>query len=488
MASDLNILFAVSELAGLVKTGGLADAAGALALTMSQQGHNVRIILPAYRQVLSELDTQVIACGEAVMHYDRRIGFALRRALFEGIVVYFIEHDDYFDRPGLYGEPGHGYNDNSLRFAFFCKATLAACLLADFKPDIIHCHDWPTALLPYYLKVDEYTGHFFKETATVLTIHNAAYQQHCPREQLDDLGIAWRYFNPACFEDYGRINLLKGGIAFADKITTVSPSYSEELLTEEGSHGLVESFRRRHRDFCGILNGCDYRHWDPACDPLIPAPFSAEALAGKAVCKKALQQRLQLPVADHIPVFGLVSRLTEQKGFSFLMPALQRLLHKDVQLVLLGSGDRKIARELQWFSERYASKCRFIEGFDNTLAHWIEAGSDFFLMPSLFEPCGLNQMYSLKYGALPIVRAVGGLKDTVAGFADREELATGFTFELPQAQELIACLYQALRVYHNTQLFRRLQQNAMKQTFTWEDSTKNYFDVYRSINLKGAYS
>ncbi|WP_263082026.1 glycogen synthase GlgA [Endozoicomonas sp. Mp262] len=482
MASELKILFAVSELAGIVKTGGLADAVGALAPAMIKQGHDVRVIMPAYRSTFTSLDSKVIACGEVAINYHQRIGFALRQACFDGIVVYLIEHNDYFHRAGLYGEHGQGYGDNSQRFAFFSKAVLAACQLIDFSPDVIHCHDWQTALLPYYLKVDECKTPFFNNTGTVLTIHNAAYQQHTGSHLMDELGIAWRYFNAACFEDCGQINLLKGGIAFADRVTTVSPTYAEELLTEEGGHGLVDSFRRRHRDLYGILNGCDYRHWDPATDELIPATFSKEVMQGKAVCKSALQDRLNLPVDDGKPVFGLVSRLADQKGFSFLMPALQRILRENIQLVLLGSGDRAIAEELQWFAERYPDKCRFINGFDNGLAHWIEAGSDFFLMPSLFEPCGLNQMYSLKYGTLPIVRAVGGLKDTVEAYGDKGEQGTGFVFEQPCAPDLIACLYRALRVYGDARIFRQLQQNAMSQTFTWEESAAAYCDIYHSIN------
>ena len=398
------------------------------------------------------------------------------------LLFYLIEHNDYFDRPGLYGEHGRGYEDNSQRFAFFSKAVLAACQLIDFKVDIIHCHDWQTALVPYYLRIDECRNAFFSKTGTVLTIHNAAYQQHTDSSQMDALGIAWRYFNSACFEDSNQINLLKGGIAFADRITTVSPTYAEELLTETGGHGLVDSFRRRHRDLSGILNGCDYRHWDPAIDELIPAIYCPDSLHGKAVCKSALQDRLHLPVDDGRPVFGMVSRLAEQKGFSFLLPALQRFLHEDVQLIILGSGDQGIATELQWFSERYPDKCRFINGFDNSLAHWIEAGSDFFLMPSLFEPCGLNQMYSLKYGALPIVRSVGGLKDTVDGYTEAGDKGTGFVFDQPDDHDFIMCLYQALDVYKDSHTFRKMQQNAMGRAFTWDASANAFCDIYRSIH------
>ncbi|MDD7805586.1 MAG: glycogen synthase GlgA [Endozoicomonas sp. (ex Botrylloides leachii)] len=482
MASDLNIIFAVSELAGIVKTGGLADAAGGLAPAMIQQGHDVRIIMPGYREALKKLHSRVIASGEVTINYHYKIGFALRKAYFEGIAIYLIEHHDFFGRDGLYGMHGEGYDDNSQRFAFFSKAVLEACLLIDVRPDVIHCHDWQTALLPYYLRIHEGNNLFFQNTATVLTIHNAAYQQHTDPAQMDALGIAWRYFNDACFEDHQKINLLKGGIAFADKITTVSPNYAEELLTELGGHGLTDSFRRRHSDLSGILNGCDYRHWDPSIDELIPELYSKDALQGKHVCKRLLQERMHLTVDNRCPVYGVVSRLTDQKGFSFLLPALQKFLHKNIQVVVLGSGDQKIATELQWLSQRYPEKCRFINGFDNELAHWIEAGSDFFLMPSLFEPCGLNQMYSLKYGALPIVRAVGGLLDTVEGYDEAGENGTGFIFELPDAHDLVSCLYKTLTIYEQPKIYKKMQQNAMSQRFTWNAAADAYCDIYRSIH------
>ena len=480
MASDLNILFAVSELAGVAKTGGLADVAAALGPWMKKLGHDVRVIMPAYRQAMAVLPTVVVGAGEVAFNSGTRFGFAIRQGEFAGVTVYLIEHNDYFDRSGLYTHGGEGFADNAQRFAFFCKAALQACQTLQFRPDIIHGHDWQSALLGYYLKIHEAGNPFFADTSTVLTIHNGAYQQHTPAALLDALGIDRYWFNPNFFEDHGQLNLLKGGIAFADKITTVSPHYAEELQTELGSHGLAYIIDRRKQDFSGILNGCDYLEWNPETDSYLPAHYSLNDIAGKSVCKQALQQRLNLPVMADKPLYGMVSRLAEQKGFAYLIPALWHFLQEDVQVVLQGSGDVKIAAELNHLANAFPDKCRFIEAYDNGLAHLIEAGADFFLMPSLFEPCGLNQMYSMKYGTLPIVRAVGGLVDSVKCFETGVENATGFMFGPAQWERLLQCLRQTKDVYSDSKTMSRLIHNAMSESFTWELSAEKYLAVYRA--------
>ncbi|WP_257263987.1 glycogen synthase [Endozoicomonas sp. ONNA2] len=488
MGSDLKILFAVSELAGIVKTGGLADVAGALGPWMSELGNDVRVIMPAYRQALEALATDVVGAGEVCLGAYGRMGFALRQGMFDGVPIYLIEHNHYFDRSGLYTYEGEGFADNSERFAFFCKAALQACKLLNFKPDIIHGHDWQSALLPYYLKTHESGNAFFVGTRSVLTIHNGAYQQHTDSGLLSVLGIDHPWYTPDFFEDHGHINLLKGGIALADKIITVSPGYAEELLTDLGSHGLAHIMGRRKQDFSGILNGCDYQQWNPETDDLLPANYSLQDLSGKAVCKQALQKRLQLPKVADKPLYGLVSRLAEQKGFAYLIPALWQFLRDDVQVVLQGSGDRSIAAELNRLASAFTDKCSFVEDYDNPLAHQIEAGSDFFLMPSLFEPCGLNQMYSMKYGTLPIVRAVGGLVDSVKGYdptADggtgiAKKSATGFMFDSPDSDALLHCLNQTRAVYQDRELMAHLMANAMSESFTWEQPALDYLKVYRA--------
>ncbi len=481
MASDLKILFVVSELAGIVKTGGLADVASALGRELKKLGHDVRIVMPAYSKALKELATTVQGVGDVRFSSGRKTGFAIHESEFNETPVYLIEHNDYFERDGLYTCQGRGYSDNSERFGFFSKAALELCQQIDFQPDIFHCHDWQTAMLPYFLRVDESLNPFFSNSSSVLTIHNAAFQQRTDAACMDTLGIGWRYFNPACFEDSGWINILKGGLAFADRITTVSPRYASELLTETGSHGLKNSFQRREGDLTGILNGCDYQEWNPETDDLIPARYSADDLSGKEICKRKLQECFQLTADTDIPVYGLVGRLSEQKGFTYLISALRQFLENEVQVIVLGCGDESIACELSALVTEFPEKFRFYDGFDNSLAHQIEAGSDFFLMPSLFEPCGLNQMYSLRYGTLPIVRAVGGLLDSVSGFEDYGKNATGFVFEQPDSIELTDCLQKTLDVYCNKALFGQLILNAMEQRFTWEQSARQYLTVFRSL-------
>ena len=431
---------------------------------------------------MRKIDTDFVASAAVAMNHKETLWFAIRHTQFKGVDIYFIEYNDFFDREGLYGEQGQGYGDNSRRFAFFCKAALELCQVIEFQPDVIHCHDWQAALLPYYLKVEQCHNAFFKQTGTLLTLHNAAYQQQTSADQLDSLGIGWRYFNEVCFEDFGQINLLKGGIAFADRINAVSSSYSAELLTEPGSHGLFESFQRRKNDLSGILNGCDYDQWNPEHDPLIPANYSAADLTGKSGCKLALQDKSGLPVDKAIPVYGVVSRLAEQKGFGYLIPALWEFLQREVQVVILGSGEESIASELHRLAHHFPDKCRFYHGFDNGLAHQIEAGADFFLMPSLFEPCGLNQIYSLKYGTLPVVRRVGGLRDTVECYETHGLQGTGFGFERADPEALLDSLKHSLTVYHDSGHLQQMQVNAMVRNFDWKRAAEHYCAVYQSIS------
>ncbi len=484
MASNLNVLFAVSEFAGIVKTGGLADVAGALAPVMKNLGHDVRVIMPAYRQALSVLPTDVIGHGHVSLSDHAHFGFALRAGVFDGVTIYMIEHNDYFDRSGLYTHEGEGFGDNTERFAFFCAAALQACQMLNFQPHIIHGHDWQSALLPYYLKVHHSHNSFFAQTRSVLTIHNGAYQQTDDPGKRYWLGIGDQWYRADTFEHWGGLNILKGGIAFADKINTVSPHYADEMKTDLGSHGLVDALHRRSEDFSGILNGCDYQEWCPENDTMLPMTYSRTDLKGKTVCKRALQERAGLPVIEGKPVYGLVSRLAEQKGFAYLIPALWNFMHQDIQVVMLGSGDKGMAAELHKLSHYFPDKCRFIEGYDNTLAHLIEAGSDFFLMPSLFEPCGLNQMYSMKYGTLPIVRAVGGLVDSVKGYGSAGKEATGFMFSQPEYQPLVDCMMESLHVYHQPELMHQLIDNAMAESFTWEQSSQDYLSLYYAALAK----
>lgn len=481
MASDLNVLFAVSEFAGIVKTGGLADVASALAQQMRSVGKDVRVVMPAYRKAMRLLSTKVVAAGFVRISHSFSAGYAIREGEFNGVPIYLIEHNDFFDREDLYAYRGQGYGDNPERFAFFCAAALQSCEILGFKPDIIHGHDWQSSFLPLYLKTLQKRNPFFDNTKTVLTIHNGAYQEHVYAGKRGTLGVVDEFYHCNGFEDNGQINLLKGGIALADKVTTVSPTYAQEMTTELGSHGLAFIINQRKDDFVGILNGCDYDCWDPSVDELLPAKYTTNDLQGKLICKLSLQEHLGLPVNSEIPVYGLVSRLTEQKGFSYLVLALWQFLHNDVQVVVQGSGDPMISGALRQLAAVFKDKCRFVEAYDERLAHLIEAGSDFFLMPSLFEPCGLNQMYSLKYGTLPIVREVGGLVDTVTSYrAENENVGNGFSFQQPNVSDLMASLNETLTVYYNKPVMAQLINNAMNASFTWEQSTLDYLGVYQS--------
>ncbi len=504
MAEQLKIMLVISEVEGLVKTGGLADFGRALPLVLKERGHDVRVILPYYRSLLppyfpiDRVGTlqalEVFPAAEAlvVRMGGTGIRFALRQGFLEGEVpsrrltkvpVYFIEHDFYFSGDQLYGDGTVSFADNARRFGFFSKAVLRTCQVLDFSADVIHCNDWHTAIIPFYLKKHENGNPFFQKSVSVLTLHNASFQGHFPPSERKFLGIGWQHFIPGLFEDNGQINLLKGGVAWADKINAVSPGYARELLTPLGGHGLQEAFLNRQEDLPGILNGCDYQKWDPATDPIIPANFDAEELQGKAVCKKELQQYFQLPDAPHIPMIGMVTRVTRQKGFAYLLDSLGDILNWKVQLIILGIGENWIEEALHEIARRFPQNMRWHNRFDDQLSHWIEAGSDFFLMPSLFEPCGLNQMYSLSYGTLPIVRSVGGLQDSVRHYTDTE--GTGFLFNDPSSPALKNCIKEALTLYHDRPRdFQKLIQNAMAQRFDWHTAAQQYEAVYHDALKK----
>ena len=486
MAEQLKIMLAISEVEGLVKTGGLADFGRALPLVLKERGHDVRIILPYFRSFLESVTVFPLAEAVAVQMGTREICCSVWQGFLQveassshtsKVPIYFIEHDFYFDRDHLYDDGTIPFADNAQRFGFFSKAVLRICQLLDFSVDIFHCNDWHTALIPFYLKEHEADNPFFQRSATLLTLHNASFQGHFPSAVCEFLGIGRRHFDPMFFEDHGQINLLKGGVAWADKINAVSPGYARELLTPLGGHGLHQSFLNRREDLIGILNGCDYRRWNPASDPLIPANYDAKDLRGKAICKKELQQFLRLPDAPHIAIISMVTRVTEQKGFSYLLDTLEDILNWKVQLIILGIGESWIEEALHDIATRFPANMRWCNQFDEQMSHWIEAGSDMFLMPSLFEPCGLNQMYSLRYGTLPIVRATGGLQDSVRHYSEKE--GTGFLFYDPSSQALTDCVKEALTLYEKQpRHFQKLIQNAIAQCFDWHRVVQQYELLY----------
>ncbi|MCF5897239.1 glycogen synthase GlgA [Aeromonas veronii] len=478
--NPLKILFVASEVEGLVKTGGLADVARALPMYLAQKGHDVRIMLPFYKTIKRRDEARLVASRWLPTHPGLPdIGYRIYQMELDDVCVYLLDCPQYFDRPQLYAENNQAYPDNGERFAFFSAAALHACEQLGFAPDIAHCNDWHTGLLPLLLKTRHAHNPFFQQTRSVISIHNAAFQGVFGREQF------WAMPEIADYErrinyDYGHVNLLKCGVLYADKINAVSPNYAQELLTHLGAHGMAHIFQQRAADLCGILNGCDYKDWDPEFDEFLPATYSIDNMAGKQICKESLQQEAGLAVAD-LPIYGMVCRLTEQKGVPLLLPALEKFLHHQIQVVIVGSGDPALATQLQTMARDYPGKLAFINTYDDRLAHLVEAGADFFLMPSLFEPCGLNQMYSLAYGTLPLVRAVGGLKDTVVDWDADPEHATGFCFNDPTAAILLDTMRRSLLYFlQDKERFTKVQRNAMSTRFNWPDSVTQYERMYQS--------
>lgn len=475
----LKILFVSSEVEGFSKTGGLADVAKALPIELSNLGHEIKIITPFYRTINQRENAKHRFNLTLNTDFSRPdIQFQVQELHLENIPVLTIDNTHYFDRAGLYGEDNHAYHDNGERFAFFCLAALQVCEAANFTPDIIHCNDWHTGLIPYLLKTRYHEHARFMHTKTVLTTHNACYQGIFDKSQLNLIPEVSSCMDERVLENYNYINYLKVGLTYSDKINTVSPNYASELLTTLGSHGMSHHFISRIHDFEGILNGCDYNDWNPETDKYIPANFSSDDLSGKIICKKALQKETGLPISEH-PVFGMVCRLTEQKGFGLIIPILDRLLKHNLQLIIVGSGEPAITGQLNALMSHYPDKLKFVDFYSNKLSHMVEAGSDFFMMPSLFEPCGLNQLYSLAYGTLPIVRAVGGLKDTVLDYDQDPDNANGFVFYDANPNQLLNLLRRVLLLYiEHPEEMSRLKIQAMRSHFYWSDAAKHYEHLY----------
>ncbi|WP_289029495.1 glycogen synthase GlgA [uncultured Paraglaciecola sp.] len=470
----MKILFVVSEVEDLVKTGGLADVGKSLPIALKAMGHDVTIVMPYYQQLAQRFNAPDYCEKQVLFSGNKAYEFAIKELNIENVQVLAVDYPEFFDRKGLYTDDYHAYHDNAERFAFFANAALQTAKAVSFQADVIHCNDWHTALTPYFVTIDN--SGFFTNAKTIFTIHNGAYQG---THKFSDIEYLQPHYQLHSQLDGDALNFVRMGIRYANKINAVSPNYAQELLSPLGSHYLYDEFNRRRNDVSGILNGCDYSQWDPATDENIVAQYDYSNLAGKKHCKNDLQKNVGLPENDNLPIIGMVCRLTEQKGFAFIMPILELLLRHQFQLVIIGTGDPEISDALRNTAAKHQSKFAFIEDFSVRKAHMIEAGSDFFLMPSLFEPCGLNQMYSLAYGTLPIVRAVGGLKDTVIDLADDPESATGFVFVEPSGEALLACVERALLFYYESpDVFESTQKNAMLSRFTWEDAAKNYEGLY----------
>ncbi len=479
----MKIAFIASECVPYAKTGGLADVVGALPQALHRLGHQVIVILPRYAVVdvvKHRLKPYLSPLG--VWMGNTQEWCAVLSGENEGVPVYFIESNKYFDRFGLYNDADfNDYLDNPRRFGFFTRAALQLCHDMGFKPDIVHAHDWETALAPAYLKIWHWNDPVLGQAASLLTIHNIAYQGVFSAEHYEYLGLQWGNFISDRFEDHGKINFLKGGIYFADMVNTVSPTYANETRTPEYANGLAPYLNNKGENYIGILNGADGGHWDPATDPLIPARYSAQDLSGKAVCKAELQRRFWLEVDAGIPIVGVVSRLVSQKGLDLLAQAIEGIINNmRVQFVILGSGDKGLESYYGQLPARYPGRVGSYIGYHDEIAHWIEAGCDFFIMPSIFEPCGLNQMYSLKYGTLPIVRATGGLDDTVEQYDERKGTGTGFKFNDANPTAVYYAVGWAVSTFYDRpQHMQRMIYTAMQQDFSWESSARQYLRAYK---------
>jgi starch synthase len=482
----LNILFATTEAVPFCKTGGLGDVCGSLPVELARLGHRPSLVLPAFRQIYE--------CGEPLEDLNVEIEVQIAGTPVHGgllksylpgsdVPVYFIEQHDYYNRGGLYFENGEDYKDNCERFVFFCRAVLD--VIDQVLPDteLVHCHDWAAGLVPIYLQTEQSHRVAFDQIASLFTIHNLAYQGNFWHWDMELTGLDWKYFNWQQMEFYGQLNFMKTGLAFADILSTVSPRYAQEIQTPEQGCGLDSLLRHRSEDLFGVLNGCDYREWNPATDPHLAMNYDVESFTtGKAACKQALQRELGLPERADLPLFVIVSRLANQKGFDLVAPLLDRYaLRGDTQWAILGTGDQHYHTLLADLAGRFPQQIAVRLQFSNPLAHRMEAGGDVFVMPSRYEPCGLNQMYSLRYGAVPLVRETGGLADTIIN-ASQEALfsatANGFSFFDYTAEALASTIERALNSYRNPDEWRQIVMTGMQQDWSWTNSARQYDELY----------
>jgi starch synthase len=487
VAQSLKIFFLASEMTPFAKTGGLADVAGALPKVLKAMGCDIRVAIPYYRMVKhGHHDIRVLYEGVEIPLF----GEVLRDDVFfseadGNIPLYLINKDEYFDREYLYGTPQGDYFDNVERYVYFSRMAFLLCKRLDFQPDVFHCNDWQTGLVPVYTKTLFREDPFFSETGSLFTIHNIAYQGIFDMKKLEATDLPGEICHPGGIEYWGKINLLKAGIVFSDIITTVSQKYSQEIQTPEFGYGLEGVLSDRSDDLYGILNGVNYEEWNPRIDPLIAANYDETDLSGKAKCKEDLLSTFNLPMSlERSPLLGVISRLADQKGFDLLAEVMGELIQMDLGFVLLGTGDEKYHRLFGQIAKKYPKKAGIKIAYDNTLAHKIEAGADIFLMPSRYEPCGLNQMYSLKYGTVPLVRATGGLDDTIQDYDPKTGEGTGFKFHDYSSSDFLDTVRRALTTYRQRARWKRLTVRGMKADFSWQRAARQYVDLYRKALVK----
>lgn len=490
MSKPLNVLFVTSEVEPFSKTGGLADVSSALPKAIKDLGHEIRIITPRYRFIserkfklhdiirLREIPIQV---GSTT--YIGHVKSSFICNLKEKVQVYFLDSPEYFGRDGIYQSPTtkKDYKDNDERFIFFARGVLETLKHLGWAPDIIHCNDWQTGLIPAYLKTLYKDDPFFENTKTIFTIHNMAYQGIFPYESFVKTNLPKELFTPQGVEAYGNFNFLKSGIVFADAVTTVSEKYAQEICTnDEIGAGLSALLAARKNTLYGIVNGIDDHIWNPATDDFIYRKYDAKSIEAKYDNKKALINKLSLDASKDMPLIGTIGRMVELKGYDLLASVLEDILKLDVLMVILSSGDKDLEKKFESIQKKHSKKFSLIIGYDEELAHLIEAGCDIFLMPSKFEPCGLNQMYSMRYGTVPIVHATGGLDDTVEDYQGNGK-GTGFKFYKYDAKELLKTIQRALKVYQQPEEWKKIMRNGMQLDFSWKNSARKYLNLYKDV-------
>jgi starch synthase len=482
----MRVLFATSEISPFSRAGGLADVSQALPKVLARMGHEVFVATPKYRQarnVKSSLKPLDISL-EVPISFMKKSARVFQANLEDRVTVYLIGQDDLYDREGLYGNEYGDYQDNAERYIFFSRAVLELCLTLKLKPDIVHCNDWQTGLVPVYLKTLYADDPSLRSTASLFTIHNLGYQGLFWHYDLHLTGLGWELFTPGALEFFGKLNLMKGGIVFADILNTVSPSYREEILTQANGFGLEGVLKTREDDLYAVLNGVDSQVWDPAKDPLLPVSYTPSTLGNKKICKTHLQELFHLKKRGEPPIIAIISRLLDRKGLDLVSQIFPRLMELDLQIILMGQGVDQYQSWATEMVEKYPGLVGLEMGYNEPLAHQIQAGADILLMPSRYEPCGLDQLYALKYGTIPIVRAVGGLEDTVEDYDSSKDQGTGFKFKEYEWEKLIQTIQRALSVYRDKPRWQHLIQRAMSQDFSWEKSAAQYELLYQKAMKK----
>ena len=486
-SSPVKVLVVASEAVPFAKTGGLADVAGALPAALLKLGCEVGVILPKYRSISPEkykLKVEVKGMSVPMGMGEMTADILSTRLGDTHATAYFIQNDRYFDRDELYGTPEGDYHDNAERFAFFCRAVLEALKALKWFPDILHLNDWQTGLVAPYLKTLYRSDPAYAGIRTLFSIHNMAYQGLFPKYMLPMTGLGWEEFTHEKLEFYDQVNYLKAGLVYSDALGTVSERYAQEIQTEEFGQGLQGVLKSRTSSLHGILNGIDYGEWNPATDKEIPAQYTVKNHERKAESKKKLLGELGLEWNEDVPVLGLVSRLTDQKGLDLVSGIIDEFMGLDLQFVVLGTGEPRYHTLFEGLRERFRSKLAVALKFDPRLSKMVYAGSDIFLMPSRFEPCGLGQMIAMKYGTVPVVRKTGGLADTVENLSPEGKKGTGFVFDAYRGEELFFAIRRAVEAYHQPKLWKDLVQRDMKQDFSWDVSAGKYLDLYRKLLSK----